>query len=143
MADESEPVNWDKAAQSFQRMLDTHGEGIIKMADGAHYMEEAQPSPDLEQIQRLIGAASENPFHAGKAINLSLQTQRALPTLKSLQAEVEQSRTLRKELETVSGRYGEAMQEIVRLKLEVDKLREESARMKAAITKAAEEGLSR
>lgn len=59
MTNESHPVDWDKAAQSFDRMRKTHGEEIIRMADGTQHMEEAQPSPDLESVRRLIEIMDE------------------------------------------------------------------------------------
>ena len=117
-------------------------------------MEEAQPSPDLEPVRRLIekqdhayihdaacifwnrlkhfinDSFHEQLFHDLKNFLSEVGYRDTERVTSALLAEVEQSRTLRKELDTVSGRYGEAMQEIVRLRLEVEKLREENVKLK-------------
>lgn len=115
----------------------------VEFGEDAQASTSAQSSPDLESVRRLIRAAEL--MHEKQSYEEAVSWDReiakyaeeSLPALRHLLSEIEyvNSESVQLQIKELNEGWAASL-------AEVKKLREENARMKAAITKAAEEGLS-
>ncbi len=114
---------------------------------GSHKPHRKEKAMDNGPIQQLIEAIEQAYIEADCFVEgeLSWVGFKALPALREMLADNqrlrEENEVNRKQLDHVTELFNRKVQECVEVRLMVEKLREENARLQAAITKAAEEGL--